>query len=731
MRWSNVWVIFRREVRDQLRDRRTLFMIFVVPILLYPLLGLGVLQLSVAFEQKPRTVVVVGAEYLPESPKLLNATRDGFDPSLFDTPGEQRLLGVMVEPVHSYWSEPAQRREGLRSGLADAVVVIPPNIRKQIEDGGTARLDIPYSSADERSQITYLRVRETLARWNDQVLSSRLKRDNKPPSYTEPVKPHAEDVAGKEEVGQSVWARLFPFLLVMMSLTGAFYPAIDLCAGEKERGTMETLLISPASRSEIVIGKFLTVVLASMVTALLNLASMGLTGAQLASSIRGAAPGFGHGDLATLQPPSLASAFWMVVLLVPLSVFFSSVCLALAVLAKSMKEGQYYMTPLYLVAFPLIFISLAPGVELNLFYSLVPITGVALLLRALMQRDYATALHYFLPVLVPTIVYGAVALRWAVDQFQREGVLFREAERFDIRIWLKHLLRDKEPTPTAGEAVCCFAIMLTSAWFLFNSMSSSLGAMAAGQIAFILTPPLAMGFMLTSDPWRTLRLRWPAARYLAAAIGLAFALNPLVNELGAIVNRLFPLPEALKMRLNSLVFSIPDPWTALLLLALVPAVCEEIAFRGYILSGLERTYRVNSAVLFSALLFGFLHVLLSLFQQLFNAVLLGLVLGLIAVRSRSILPGIVFHFLNNAMGILRAMPARAVFGPKIADWLSAHHAISFLYRNRDEALYRWHWVGLGALCATFIIAYLRRSPARKPEAPIPEPAPLAEAALER
>ena len=103
---------------------------------------------------------------------------------------------------------------------------------------------------------------------------------SKPESYTEPIRVRAEDVATPSEVGGSVWSRLFPFLLVIMALTGAFYPAVDLCAGEKERGTMETLLISPASRSEIVMGKFLTVMLASVMTALLNLVSMGLTGIQ-------------------------------------------------------------------------------------------------------------------------------------------------------------------------------------------------------------------------------------------------------------------------------------------------------------------------------------------------------------------------------------------------------------------------------------------------------------------
>src|SRR5262249_46640037 len=161
--------------------------------------------------------------------------------------------------------------------------------------------------------------------------------DRKTETYTEPIRVKADDVATAREVGGSVWSRLFPFLLVMMSLTGAFYPAIDVCAGEKERGTMETLLISPASRTEIVLGKFFTVMLASVMTAVLNLVSMGLTGVQLAHGVGAMAAVPGRRAVASvLAPPTLQAAFWMVLLLIPLAAFFSAVCLALAVLARSM-----------------------------------------------------------------------------------------------------------------------------------------------------------------------------------------------------------------------------------------------------------------------------------------------------------------------------------------------------------------------------------------------------------
>ncbi|HEV3167806.1 MAG TPA: ABC transporter permease subunit/CPBP intramembrane protease, partial [Isosphaeraceae bacterium] len=653
-------------------------------------------------DQKQNKVVVVGAEFLPKTPRLLNERGDGFDPSLFDVPSDAWRLVVSTAPSGSDWSHSELRRAAIRGGMADAVVIIPPDVQKQLEESQSYPV-VSYDSANERSQTTYLRVRELLANWKDHIVASRLKRDNKPLAYTEPIMPKPEDLAPREEAGSSVWAKLFPFLLVMMSLTGAFYPAVDLCAGEKERGTMETLLISPASRAEIVMGKFFTVVLASMATALLNLLSMGLTGAQVAHMVSNMAAAGGKNSAIALAPPTLQSAFWMIVLLFPLSAFFSAVCLALGVMAKSMKEGQYYMTPLYLVALPLVFLSLVPGIELNLFYSLVPITGVSLLLKSLMQGEYDVARHYFLAVLMPTIVYGAVALRWAVDQFQREGVLFREAERLDLKIWIRHVLRDKEQTPTGGEALFCFVLMLTSAWFLIRYMSTSPGAMAAGQVAFILTPPLAMGFLLTSNPRRTLRLFWPKGKYLALAVGLVLALNPLVSELRMVVEYLFPIPQTVREALSQMMIKMPNPWTALVLLALVPAICEETAFRGYILSGLERTYSTRSAIIFSALLFGFLHVLLSLFQQLFNAALLGLVLGLLAVRSRSLLPGIVFHFLNNALVLLHAFPTKDLVGPGLAGWVEQHHLSSWLYRNPEQGLYHWPWLVAGALAAAILL----------------------------
>jgi sodium transport system permease protein len=212
-----------------------------------------------------------------------------------------------------------------------------------------------------------------------------------------------------------------------------------------------------------------------------------------------------------------------------------------------------------------------------------------------------------------------------------------------------------------------------------GTSTSPIKGMVLGHLAFILGPPLVLALLLTSDPARTLRLRWPRWGELAMGAGLALTLNPIVREVASYVQTLFPASEAIQSQLGEMAKQIPNMGVALLVFALLPAITEEFAFRGYILSGLERTYNQTTAIVLSSLLFGFLHVLLSLFQQLFGATILGLVLGLLAIRTRSLWPGVVFHLLNNALGVLTVEGARH---PRLST-LSG-----LLFRDPAEGLYR-------------------------------------------
>jgi sodium transport system permease protein len=721
MRWSIIRLIWLRELRDQLRDRRTVFMVVVLPLLLYPMLGFGLLQFALGFGRPQCTVGVVGADNLPPAdpplapptpaqvasllaavpaspggidlvagaaararvealirgtsyPPLLTQ-EDGtprFAAQLFDAPQEAdglsvRLLDAPDGPAET-WLRRIDRAP-LEAKQVDLILAVPPDFRARLAAGERPALYVLAREGDERSRGVSGRVQNVLGRWKNSLKELRLLRHGLPANYDDVFAidyPERGKAAGAK-VGDGLFdmlVRVFPFMLVMWSLAGALYPAVDLCAGEKERGTMETLLITPASREEIVWGKFLTIWVFSAATTLLNLASMGISTWQFSGILPGEA----------LRPAPL---LWCVVLLLPTSAFFSALCLAVGAYARSSKEGQYYLMPLFLLSMPLIFLTLAPGVELNSLYSAVPVTGVALLLQRLMTASSAEQIPwlYFVPVLAPLLFYSWLALRWGIEQFKREEVLFREAERLDVGLWLRRLFRDKEATPSTALAFVCFGVVMALRW-LSVGLAPTLGLVRGsgiGLLAFVAAPPVLMALLLTRRPTEALALRKPPARAVLSAALLALLLLVPLVELTRYALREFPEVEELLRQHHPLSQALAElgehgpgaGWQAvrvaavyMLVFAVLPAVCEELAFRGFILTGLRRRFRSGTAVVISSFLFAVAHM--NVFQFLPTFVL-GLVLGVLAVRGGSVLPGMAYHLIHNGL-LIGLTCAEQLFG---------------------------------------------------------------------
>ncbi len=749
MRWPVVRTIWFREVRDQLRDRRTLFMVLILPLLLYPGLGMAIVQFTALFVEQPVTVGIAGHELLTQDdavaepdrfrlktlPPLLNADHTRFAADLFKDPAEGGLLHVVT-------GTEAELRAKLQRGEIQAYVLITKEFIHDLKSGKQTILplrltgeespegvvlqprDLPGSdeeaagtlaSADDRSGLAHERLQFVFRAWSRQIVKARLEQLGVPPGYRYHQPLLIPRLRPKSE---QMWARIFPFLIVMMSMTGALYPAIDVCAGEKERGTMETLLISPASRAEIVCGKFLTVWLFSAITGLLNLASFGFTAWQF-SQVLGGSQGYAATHENILVAPDAAALAWCIVLLVPLAAFFSAVSIALAVYARSSKEGQYYLMPLMLVTIPLTVLSALPGVELTPLYSMLPITGPALLLQALIKARSPAEFPwaYFAPVLLPLAAYCYLALHWAVQQFNREEVLFREAERTDLRLMLKRLIHDKQPLPSAGMAMTLFVTILFLQWILSTNLgrAGALRQIALLQVVCVGAPTLLMAVLLTSRPLDTLRLRWPRAvpshgspnlvgwlgpfGWLLIGLLLAAALHgPTLALLNAIVDR-FPLIKEQLKRYESLLDLKATLELQLLVLAALPAICEELAFRGFILSGLSRRLGVGKAIFTSSLLFAFAHMDAFRFLPTF---ILGLLLALMATRSGSLWPGVVFHFIHN--GMLVSLPHFLKSGFDESHFLN--HWLS------DEGLYSWPVIGVSAALVLVLATSLYLLPPR-------------------
>lgn len=677
MNWKIVRQVLVREVRDQMRDRRTLFMIFVLPLLLYPLLGMSLAQVTQFIREQPTRVLVVGFQEPAGVPKLIRTDTDEaktvhFADELFDDAKEVRLLQLKLEADKSESRQQAidAARELVHSEKYEAVVYFPPDFNERLEefrrslgtsdDGGVGAAkpgekkvegekpkEIPhpelvYNTAKEKSQLAYVRLKQVLDAWNLAIGKSNLESRNLPASTAKPFQFDHHDVADKEEVQAALWSKVLPFLLLIWALTGAFYPAIDLCAGEKERGTLETLLSSPAERQEIVWGKLFTVMLFSVATAVLNIVSMGITGAIALGKIKGFGP-----------PPPMAPV-WLFIALLPMSALFSALCLALASFARSTKEGQYYLMPLVLVTMPLVILPMSPGVELNLGMSLLPVTGVVLLLKELLEGNYFKVLTYLPPVVAVTASCCLLALRWAVDQFNSESVLFRESERAGLGIWFRHLRRDREDTPNTAAAVMCGVLILSTSFFMMTlggspeTFNDLLGHIIKTQVTAIFLPAALMTIICTRSPRETLRLKGFAWWTLPAAVALALAMHPSVILLSQLLTKLYSVNPALE-QLSGLFESGPR-WQLALVIALTPAICEELAFRGFILSGLRRLGNPKRAILFSAIFFGISHGMGI--QQAIAATLIGLVIGFVCVRTGSVFPGMAFHATHNAAAAL-------------------------------------------------------------------------------
>ncbi len=717
MNWSKVFLILNREIRDQLRDRRTLFMIFVLPVLLYPFMGMSMFQLMQFTQEHPTRVLVLGAEELPPAisrselglaagaagatvrdvlvtvPPLVEMVDDlpgrptedsrrdeddvpwRFNPVWFDD-GDQaellhvallpatadRSLGVATGTLLSPWlllqSElrQSQARQWLRDGTFQSVVILPPGFLVRLEEfrhrmvagqGGQSTAQVPdiqvwHNTAKKKSEITRGRILQVVRRWREAIIETNLQAVGISPQGTRPFDiEHGEkhDVADRRNRYAAMWSMVFPFMLLIWSLTGAFYPAVDLCAGEKERGTLETLLTSPAERSEIVWGKLLTIMVFSIGTVVLNLLALGATGMFLLNRIPNIGP-----------PPTLAF-LWLFLAMVPVAALFSALCLALAAFARSSKEGQYYLMPLFLITLPLVALPLSPSFELTLGNSLIPVTGIVLLLRAAIEGDYLEAFRYLGPVVMVTMVCCWLAIRWAVDQFNKESVLFREGERFELGAWLHHLRRDRDLTPTVAAALMCGVLILILRFFLglaiLPAQADPVAQILVPQLVAILFPALLLTIMFTRSAKETLLLKKPRFWTMPAALLLAVAWNPVAQLLGSVVNDLYPLPPAVQQAMQEILSGAsPNLWTQLALFALVPALCEELAFRGFILSGLRHMGRTKLAILLTSLFFGLTH---AVAQQQIMAAITGMLLGYLAVQTGSILPSMLFHAVHNGL----------------------------------------------------------------------------------
>jgi sodium transport system permease protein len=403
MSLRNVGLVYRKELLESLRDRRTLLSTILIPLLLFPVLAVGIgylgAELIGAASREPSTIMIRGGT---DSPDVIQ--------------GLAKVKNLRIVPAVADYVNLISNKK------VRAVVDIPPGFQAAIARGEHPTVKIYIFSGDLKSSFGATRIEKFFTEYRDTKVRRSLAAEKLPENLIKPFDIKQENVVSPEKVAAETFGGIIPYLVILMCMTGAMYPAMDLTAGEKERGTMETILSSPIPRTHLVLGKFLLVLTASLATAALSVISMGASfwGLRHGPALEAAQ----SGDSTFVQLHiGLGAILSVFVMALPVAVLFSAVLMTIALFAKTYKEAQSYLTPMtFIVVIPAV-AAMLPGIELTPKLAIIPILNVSLLCKELVAGTYHWT--FIALIFLSTCFYAATALFVAVKMFQRESVLFR------------------------------------------------------------------------------------------------------------------------------------------------------------------------------------------------------------------------------------------------------------------------------------------------------------------
>lgn len=612
-----VRLVAAKELRETLRDRRTLTVMILFPLVVYPLVSLLMAQVMASHaargEAQRSRVMVLG----PANTAALAAVRERLasDPKSF-------VLGPGGADVKAGIA-------AIEAGTVDALAEVTSTLASA--PAGATRVRVVYDEARDESRQAHDRLSRALGG----VMA---------PGCGMLFKLEDHSIAPRARVGGYVLSKLLPLIVVVMIMLGAFYPAIDITAGERERGTLETILSAPVSRFDLMTGKVIAVATLSAITGLLNMASMSLTMIEGVRLVGATAP--------VAIPWTRAASTLLVV--IPAAFLFASVMVAIGAMARSFKEAQTLLTPVYFLCFTPSLIAGLGDYDLGGAAALAPGVNVTLLARDLILGKATPLLT--LVVVASTLAYGALALTLAARLYDSERLLAADEGGLRLGAWVRRLLgfgaaaapgpRDAT-TPTPGHALAIFGVAYVLLFFVFIPLQR--WRLAPGLILSEWGGILGLVVLYARGTGQrlgdVLRVRRVRGRVLvgAALVGLsAWAV------VGLLAQWILPAPPELVESLRKMVAPVDGSRglaVSLGLIALTPAICEEALFRGVILRGFSaRLPRTTSAVV-TGLLFGLYHVDV---WRLIPTGLLGIGLSLIALETGSIVPAMLTHFINNA-----------------------------------------------------------------------------------
>lgn len=624
-----VAALYQKEMTDILRDKKTILMMILVPLLLYPLLFIFSMWItSTALTSNTRDTFTIAFENVENKDELIEA---------FQTYGRDYDYNfAFLENVQGEANsgEDTIQKE-LEDGNIDAYIRVNPD--------SPYLYYIVYNSSDTASSTAAGMAEDMLMEIrNEKRITILEDMGLEPETILEPIQYSREDHATSEETVGALFGSIIPFLLVTSILMGAMYPAIDCTAGEKERGTLETLLTLPVHNLELIASKFLATSTVAAAAAFLNVLSMGILGGYFFSSMQASSETVLEFDISVYIPAILI----MLVLAIVLALFASAVCLCVCIFARSFKEAQNYSTPVMLVFMFAAMVCIIPNIELEHGLELVPVVNVVLLISELFKFEFHAA--HIAIVLGSNLAYIIFAVLLMTKMFHSEEILFGESAG-GIHLLEKRSHMKSKQIPGMGDVLLLMAVEI-----LIVLLAGSLLVVKFGiwglvlQQLFMAACLFAYCCYIKTDFSKVFRFHKVNAWQLLGTVLCWFGTYVIMMLISAGLSQLFPASAESADSLLTLWENQPL-WLIVLSSALLPAVCEELLFRGYLFGSLSNKYRIATAILWTGILFGLYHMNLI---KLVVVGLLGVMLAYIVYKADSIWCSILAHFLNNFIAVL-------------------------------------------------------------------------------
>ena len=642
MRLDVVRTVFRKELREMLRDRRSLAIMFGIPLLLYPLVAIGIATLGSAKTKELRGQEV--RVFIPDGerrvPRLVGMMNDQYT-------GLQAVrLNPGVDPVAE-----------LKAGAIQAILVAPPDAEERMVAGEPVELTVRVDRSRTATPFGERKLDDMLGKYKKWIVEQRLALRGVPAAVLEQPRTTTLDVSSGTQRFGKMLAQMLPLLLLMTGMLGALFPALNATTTERELGTLETLLVTPAGRTELLVAKGGLVLICGLLTAGLNMVSMALVLKRATSMLDTSAAEL-NVSAAGLTLSYLAA--------VPTLVLFTTLVLIMGLLARNFREANAYATPVMLL--PLA--SLAVGImepRLTPAVLLTPIANTTVIIReALTGRVPPWA---FVTAFASSAVYAGLMLAAAARLFSNEQLVNPAWEPLSmkgLRFGAGPSGRErKRRLPAPDEAIGLFALSLVLLFYVTPSWRhwGLFGQLLGNELLLILAPAVLFAAIGRWKVRETFSLRPAGGMALAGGALLGIGLAPWVQLISVLQRMVWPAESETAQQTTKLILDAlqAHPLLTIVGVGVLAGVCEELFYRGPLQAAFTKALRPWPAIVIVGILFGAIHMDLA---GLPLRAALGVLLGWIVWRGGSIYPAMLAHGLFDSTSIAMVWWALKSQGPK-------------------------------------------------------------------